>query len=82
MEDAENSITGVDTMFIGVVNRFAYSTVVMLPCSYNRPIEMKAVMAAVISILLLMGTHLPLHKVEVYYLSIHKRIINQDLNMA
>jgi hypothetical protein len=24
MEDAENSITGVDTMFIGVVNRFAY----------------------------------------------------------
>ena len=56
MKYAVNSITSVNTMYLGVVNRFAYSTVVMLPCSYNRPIEMKAVMAAVISILLLMGT--------------------------
>ncbi len=67
MKYAVNSITSVNTMYLGVVNRFAYiSTVVMLPASYNRPIEMKAVMAAVISILLLMG---PFAFMEVYYLS-------------
>ncbi len=34
MKLAENSITSVNTMYIGVVNRFAYiSTVVMLPAA-------------------------------------------------
>ena len=50
MEYAENSITSVNTMYIGVVNRFAYFNRSNVTGSYNRPIEMKAVLAAVISI--------------------------------
>jgi hypothetical protein len=54
MEDAVNSITSVNTVLVGVVISLYFNSS-NVTSSDNRSIEMKAVIATVISILLLMG---------------------------